>query len=63
MDIHSANDNSYIQYLIFYECLESQHYKAYNLYKDVLEEMDEHIDFDKKPQDKYANKSRALSEM
>ena len=22
MDIHSAADNSYIQYLIFYECLE-----------------------------------------
>ena len=43
MDMHAANDNSYIQYLIFYEDLQFQHYEAYKLMKYAQEEIDEYF--------------------
>ena len=41
MDMHAANDNSYIQYLIFYEDLNAHHYEGYKLQKLVQQEIDE----------------------
>lgn len=44
MVFHSGNDNSFLQYLIFWESLETQHYEAYKLYQHVQEELDEKVD-------------------
>lgn len=41
MVFHSGNDNSFLQYLIFWESLETQHYEAAKLHTAVQAELDE----------------------
>lgn len=55
MDMHAANDNSYIQYLIFYEDLNAHHYEGYKLQKLVQQEIDE---IDGAPEDQDAPNDR-----
>jgi hypothetical protein len=42
MVFRSGNDNSFLQYLIFWESLETQHYEAAKLHTDVQTELDEY---------------------
>ena len=42
MVFRSGNDNSFLQYLIFWESLETQHYEAAKLHTEVQTELDEY---------------------
>ena len=52
MVFRSGNDNSFLQYLIFWESLETQHQKAAQLYSKVQQEMDEQSVGDRASDDK-----------
>ena len=34
-------EKTYMQYLVFYECLEEHYYKAFKLFKHAMKEIDE----------------------
>ena len=40
-----SNDTHYMQYLVFYESLQDAYYPAYQLWQDVLEEVDNTTSF------------------
>ena len=46
----AGDEKVYMHYLVFYESLEDAYYTAYNLFKDVLEEIDQIDDFEKGPE-------------